>query len=180
MIICSSGAAVTPSRLAYRIAAKSRLFTWLTSVTLNEARGRLWKRRPIVGVDAIEAAQRTGAQVIMLNSASAVESPESSVARSQMRLLIEQAVDGLPEAFRIVFIMREMDELSVEETAANLDIPPATVKTRLHRARLLLREELNERVASAVTEAFPFMGALCERLTAKVLARIAATYGWNT
>jgi len=158
---------------------ESSLFTWLTSVTLNEARGRLRKRRPTVGVNAIEAAQRSGAQVIMLNSASAAESPESSAARSQMRLLIEQAVDGLPEAFRIVFIMREMEELGVEETAANLDIPAATVKTRLHRARRLLREGLNERVASAVTEAFPFMGALCERLTAKVLARLAPTYRWD-
>jgi RNA polymerase sigma-70 factor (ECF subfamily) len=157
---------------------ESSLFTWLTSVTLNEARGRLRKRRTTVGVDAIEAAQRTGAQVIMLNSASAVESPESSAARSQMRLLIEQAVDELPEPFRIVFIMREMDEMTVEETAANLDLRPETVKTRLHRARRLLRQGLNERIDSAVTEAFPFLGALCERLTARVLRRIGSAYGW--
>ena len=158
---------------------ESSLFTWLTSVTLNEARGRLRRRRPTVGVDAIEAAQQSGAQIIMLNSASGPESPESSAARSQMRLLIEQAVDALPDPFRIVFIMREIEELSVDETAANLGVPAATVKTRLHRARRLLRDGLNERVASAVTDAFPFMGALCERLTAKVLARLAPTYGWN-
>ena len=156
----------------------SSLFTWLTSVTLNEARGRLRKRRPTLGVEAIEAAQRSGAQIIMLNSASAAESPESSAARSQMRLLIEQAVDELPEPFRMVFIMREMDEMSVEETALNLDLRPETVKTRLHRARRLLRQGLNERIDSAVNEAFPFLGALCERLTAKVLRRIAPAYGW--
>ncbi|MDP9415487.1 MAG: RNA polymerase sigma factor [Pseudomonadota bacterium] len=158
---------------------ESSLFTWLTSVTLNEARGRLRKRRTTVGVEAIEAAQKSGAQIIMLNSASAAESPENNAARSQMRLLIEQAVDELPEPFRIVFIMREIEECSVEETAANLDLRPETVKTRLHRARRLLREALNERVASAVTEAFPFLGALCARLTAKVLARLAPRYGWH-
>ena len=157
----------------------SSIFTWLTSVTLNEARGRLRKRRPMVGVGAIETAQQSGAEIIMLNSASAAESPESSAARSQMRLLIEQAVDQLPDPFRIVFIMREMEELSVDETAASLKVPPATVKTRLHRARRLLREELNERVASAVTDAFPFLGGLCARLTAKVLIRLAPAYGWG-
>ena len=162
-----------------RFRGESSLFTWLTSVTLNEARGRLRKRRPTVGVAAIEAAQQSGAQIIMLNSASAEESPESSAARSQMRLLIEQAVDELTEPFRIVFIMREMEELSVEETAASLNIPPATVKTRLHRARRLIRESLNERITSAITDAFPFLGALCARLTAKVLARLSPKFGWN-
>ena len=157
----------------------SSLFTWLTSVTLNEARGRLRKRRPTVGVAAIDAAQQSGAQIIMLNSASAEENPESSAARSQMRLLIEQAVDELPQPFRIVFIMREMEELSVEETAASLNVRPATVKTRLHRARRLIRESLNERITSAVTDAFPFLGALCARLTANVLARLAPKFGWD-
>lgn len=159
---------------------ESSLFTWLTSVTLNEARGRLRKRRPTVGVEAIEAAQTGGAEIIMLNSAAGAESPEKQVARSQIRLLIEQAVDDLPEPFRIVFIMREMEECSVEETAAQLDLRPETVKTRLHRARRLLREALNEKLASAVTEAFPFLGSLCERLTARVLERLALSYGWAT
>ncbi len=158
---------------------ESSLFTWLTSVTLNEARGRLRKRRLTVSVDAIEAAQNSGAEIIMLNSAAATESPESSAARSQMRLLIEQALDGLPEPFRIVFIMREMEELSVEETAANLNLPAATVKTRLHRARRLLRQGLNERFDAAVSEAFPFLGTLCQRLTSRVLARLAPKYGWD-
>ena len=158
----------------------SSLFTWLTSITLNEARGRLRKRRTTVGVDAIEAAQRSGAEIIMLNSASPAETPENSAARSQMRLMIEQAVDELPEPFRIVFIMREMEELSVEETAASLDLRPETVKTRLHRARRLLRQGLNERLNLAVSEAFPFMGALCERLTEKVVSRLAPVYGWSS
>lgn len=162
-----------------RFRQESSIFTWLTSVTLNEARGRLRKRRATVGIDAIEAAQQSGAEIIMLNSAAASENPESSAARSQMRLLIEQALDGLPEPFRIVFIMREMEELSVEETAAYLGLPAATVKTRLHRARRLLRQGLNERFDAAVTEAFPFLGALCHRLTSQVLARLAPRYAWD-
>lgn len=159
---------------------QSSVLTWLTSVTLNEARGRLRKRRATVGVDAIEAAQQTGAEIILLNSATPIESPESSAARSQMRLLIERAVDDLPAPFRIVFILREIEELSVEETAVNLGLPAATVKTRLHRARRLLRKRLSERFDAALTEAFPFLGALCQRLTSRVLARLAPTYGWGS
>lgn len=158
---------------------ESSLFTWLTSVTLNEARGRLRKRRRTVSVDAIEAAQQSSAQIIMLNSAAPSESPESSAARSQMRLLIEQALDGLPDVFRIVFIMREIEELSTEETAASLNIPAATVKTRLHRARRLLRQGLNQRFDAALSEAFPFLGALCQRLTSRVLAHLSLRYGWH-
>lgn len=158
---------------------EASLFTWLASVTLNEARGRLRKRRRNVAVDEIEAAQQSGAQIVMLNSASVAENPESSATRSQMRLLIEHAVDELPEPFRIVFIMREMEECTTEETAAHLSIRPETVKTRLHRARRLLRKSLSERISSAVTEAFPFMGALCERLTSRVLQRLAPRYRWD-
>lgn len=158
---------------------ESRLFTWLTSITLNEARGRLRKRRPTTGVDGIEAAQRSGANILMLNSASPAENPESSAGRSQMRLLIEQAVDALPEPFRIVFIMREVEELSVEDTAASLNLAAATVKTRLHRARRLLRQALNKRFNSDLSEAFPFLGVLCQRLTSRVLARLAPRYGWE-
>lgn len=157
---------------------ESSLLTWLTSVTLNEARSRLRKRRLTVSVDEIEAAQHSGAAIIMFNSAAPSESPESSAARSQVRLLIEQAVDELPEAFRIVFILREIEEMSVEETATHLHLRPETVKTRLFRARRMLRSALNERLASAVTDAFPFLGVLCERLTNGVIARLAPSFDW--
>ncbi|HYC68679.1 RNA polymerase sigma factor [Brevundimonas sp.] len=150
------------------------VMTWLTRIVLNEARGRLRKRRPMVGLEQIEAAQMDGAQVIPFPNAFGSASPEADAARAQIRGLIEHAVDDLPEAFRIVFIMRDIEECSIEETAANLELRPETVKTRLHRARRLLREALDARLASTMAEAFPFMGARCNRITEAVLARLAA------
>ena len=150
------------------------VMTWLTRIVLNEARGRLRRRRPMVELDQIEAAQRDGAVVIPFPNAFGTASPEADAARAQIRGLIEHAVDDLPEAFRIVFIMRDIEECSIEETAANLDLKPETVKTRLHRARRLLREALDARLASTMVEAFPFLGARCGRITEAVLARLAA------
>ena len=150
------------------------VMTWLTRIVLNEARGRLRRRRPMVGLERIEAAQMDGAEVIPFPNAFGTASPEADAARAQIRGLIEHAVDDLPEAFRIVFIMRDIEECSIEETAANLDLKPETVKTRLHRARRLLREALDARLASTMVEAFPFLGARCGRITEAVLARLGA------
>jgi RNA polymerase sigma-70 factor (ECF subfamily) len=80
----------------------------------------------------------------------------------------------LPEHFRVVFVMREIEECSVEDTAASLGLKPETVKTRLHRARRLLRAALHDKLATSVTDAFPFLGARCDRMTHAVLARIDA------
>lgn len=149
------------------------VMTWLTRIVLNEARGRLRRRRPTVPLEQIEAAQMDEARVIPFPNAFGGASPEADAARAQIRGLIEHAVDDLPEAFRIVFIMRDIDECSIEETAANLDLKPETVKTRLHRARRLLRAALDARLASTMVEAFPFLGARCSRITEAVLARLA-------
>lgn len=158
------------------------VMTWLTRIVLNEARGRLRRRRPMVQLDQIEAAQMAGAQVIPFPNAFGSASPEADAARAQIRGLIEHAVDDLPEAFRMVFIMRDIEECSIEETAANLGVKPETVKTRLHRARRMLRTALDAQLASTMVEAFPFMGARCNRITEAVLARLAAQgrlVGWS-
>lgn len=151
------------------------IMTWLTRITLNEARSRLRRRRPMVGLDQLEAAQNNGAQVILFPTSIGADNPEVDAARTQIRTLIERAVDDLPEAFRVVFIMRDIEECSIEETAASLDLKPETVKTRLHRARRLLRQALEEKLASSMTGAFPFLGARCERITEAVLERLAAS-----
>ena len=78
----------------------------------------------------------------------------------------------------MVFIMRDIEDGSVEETATALGLLPATVKTRLHRARKLLRKALDEKLASTMTEAFPFLGARCQTITERVLVRLAPRYGW--
>jgi len=152
----------------------SSLSTWLTRIALNEARGRLRKSRPNVSLDAVEAEQARGADVIMFPRSLGAGTPESDVARAEARRLLEMAIDELPEAFRLVFILREIEECSVEETAAQLGVLPETVKTRLFRARKLLRAALYEKLSSSVTEAFPFLGARCDRITEAVLRRLAS------
>ncbi len=149
---------------------EASILTWLTRITLNEARGRLRTRRKMVDLNEIDDAQ--GSRVVLFPSMAAAETPEANAARMQIRHLIEQAVDELPEGFRVVFVMRDVEDCSILETAAFLDIKPETVKTRLHRARRLLRTALDEKIGTGMKGAFPFLGARCERMTAAVLARL--------
>lgn len=151
----------------------SSLPTWLTRITLNEALGRLRRQRPMVDLEVLDADSTTGtSQVIPFPLMSASADPERAAAQSQIRHLIERAIDDLPEIFRTVFVMRDVEEMSIEETADFLGLPPATVKTRLHRARRQLRRALDEKVASTLAEAFPFDGKRCQQMTDKVLARL--------
>jgi len=152
---------------------EASIFTWLTRITLNEANGRLRRRKDVVGLEAIEAAQTDGPHVIMFPGADAAATPESDVARAEVRLFIESAIDDLPEPFRLVFIMRDVEECSIAETAACLEIKEETVKTRLHRARRLLRAALSERLAATLADAFPFLGVRCDRITDRVMARLS-------
>ncbi|MBI2253933.1 MAG: RNA polymerase sigma factor [Proteobacteria bacterium] len=151
---------------------ESSLLTWLTRITINEARGRLRRRRPMVDLDAIEAAQSAEGLVVAFPNGQPMENPEAALARVQIRLLIEQAIDTLPEAFRLVFILREVQDCSVQETAELLGIKEETVKTRHHRARRQLRAALDESLANAMQGTFPFLGSRCERITATVLDRL--------
>ena len=95
--------------------------------------------------------------------------PDASLAREQLRALLERAVAGLPDAFRSVFVLREIEGLNVEETSEALGLPPATVKTRLLRARRKLRDALSPEVHSALAGVFPFAGEACEKMTEKVM-----------
>lgn len=148
------------------------LATWLTRITLNEALGRKRKQRPTVGLDTVDAMQESGAQIIRFPNMSS--DPERSTAQREIQKILEASIDALPEPFRVVFVMREIEEMSIEETAGFLGIRPETVKTRLHRARRLLRETLEGRLASTLKDTFPFAGPRCERITEAVLARLAA------
>ena len=152
---------------------EANLATWLTRIVLNEALGRRRRQRQLVGLEVLDAeAWRGGAAMIETQGTASDTDPERAVARGQMRQLIETAVDGLPEIFRIVFVMRDVQELSIEETADVLGLPPATVKTRLHRARHHLRRALDTQLSSALSEAFPFDGARCTHTADIVLQRI--------
>ena len=145
--------------------------TWLTRIVLNEAHGRLRRRKTMVDLDELEAAQES-AQVLNFPGIAKSDDPEADAARAQIRRILERAVDELPEPFRLVFILREVEELSVEETAGNLNLKVETVKTRLHRARRRLREALDAQLADVMVGAYPFLGARCNRITEAVLRRL--------
>ncbi len=157
----------------------SSLLTWLTAITLNEARGRLRRRRRMVAIDAVEEAQVKSAEILMFPSLAQSGDPEHEMTRSQLRKLLEHAVDELPETFRLVFVLRDIDECSIEETAVALGIKSETVRTRHFRARKLLRQALDKKLAAAVTELFPFLGVRCARSTDAVLERLAPHFGWS-
>jgi RNA polymerase sigma-70 factor, ECF subfamily len=100
--------------------------------------------------------------------------PERNALGGEMRQLLEKRIDALPDGYRAVFVLRALEELTVEETAAALDIPEATVRTRYFRARGLLRESLARDIDRSLEDAFAFAGARCDRIVANVLERIKA------
>jgi RNA polymerase sigma-70 factor (ECF subfamily) len=147
----------------------SKLSTWLVRITANEALMRLRKRvRRAEIVDLFPAGEQTEEAAVERR-----DQPESLAARGQLRSLLESKIDALPEAFRTVFILRGLEEFSVEETAAALEIPEATVRTRFFRARSLLREALSSEIDLVFDEAFGFAGERCDRVVAHVLARLS-------
>jgi len=148
------------------------LSTWLTRIALNEALGRLRRSRPTVGLDAIDRGETQEARVIMFPSSMTSADPETALVRRQVRELLEQTIEELPEPFRIVFILRDIEKLSTEETAAHLAIAPETVKTRLHRARRRMRGKLAARLSSSLPELFPFAGTRCEHMADQVIQRL--------
>jgi RNA polymerase sigma-70 factor (ECF subfamily) len=98
--------------------------------------------------------------------------PERAAARLQIRKILERAIDDLPEAFRTVLVIRDVNEMDTEQTARILNVCEETVKTRLHRARRMLRTTLGEQLASALKDVFPFDGPRCTHLTKAVLDRL--------
>ena len=151
---------------------EASLLTWLTRIVLNESYGRLRRRHDTVDIAIVETAQNEGGRIIVFPSKFGGEDPAASAARDQIRIMIEHAIEKLPEAFRIVFVMREIEGCTVEETAASLQLRPETVKTRLHRARRQLRAALHESLTSALSDAFPFLGPRCDRMTNTVMKRL--------
>jgi RNA polymerase sigma-70 factor (ECF subfamily) len=145
--------------------------TWLTRIALNEALGRRRRQRPTVDWENYGDAA-SEAEIIRFPASARVSDPERTMARSEIREVLEQSIDELPDAFRAVFVARIVEGMSVEETAELFSLKPETVKTRLHRARALLREALDRQLGPALTETFPFGGRRCERMTEAVLGRL--------
>src|SRR4051812_46049262 len=152
----------------------AQLGTWLTRIVVNQALMRLRRQKrervvlpfhdPERGTDGpeVQVADRT------------TESAPESLLRAEMRRIIERRIDDLPLAFRTVFVMREVEDMTVQEIAEALVVAPATIRTRLFRARALLREALARDFDTATLNVFGFAGARCDRIVAAVLARVRA------
>ncbi|MGB9319205.1 MAG: RNA polymerase sigma factor [Pseudolabrys sp.] len=145
--------------------------TWITRIAMNEALGRL--RRPTVDWETY-GTNRSEAEIINFPISAAGSDPEKAMAQSEIRAVLEHAIDELPDAFRSVFVARIVEGMSVDETADLFGLQTQTVKTRLHRARVLLRAELDKQLGPALTSSFPFDGRRCERMTETIVERICA------
>ena len=152
----------------------SSLATWLARIAMNEALGRLRRQRPSVELSTLPPGALE-AQIIQFPLSSASEDPEKTMAQREIQHVVEHAIDELPEAFRIVFITRVIEGMNVEEPAELLALKPETVKTRLHRARTMLRDNVERKIGPVVMESFPFAGKRCERLTDAVLKRLGVS-----
>lgn len=163
--------------LAYRAIGQfrgdARLSTWLTRIVVNQAIARSRKSARLAEVTRLHADAQFNNDPTEVNmNAGVTESAESGAMRAQARQLLEKAIDALPDAFRTVFVLRAIEEMSGEEVAACLDIPEATVRSRFFRARSLLRASLASEFDVAFESAFSFDGARCDRIVAGVLARL--------
>jgi RNA polymerase sigma-70 factor (ECF subfamily) len=144
------------------------LGTWLARIVINEALRRAERRKPTVDLDGV--AEQLPPDHAGSATMAPPAGPEQAAARAEIRRILENAVDALPSEFRAVVMMRIVEQMSIEETANLLDIPQATVKTRLHRANERLRTTLGTEFAALLEGSFPFGGARCERMTQAVLA----------
>jgi RNA polymerase sigma-70 factor, ECF subfamily len=150
---------------------ESTLATWLSRIAINEALGRLRRRRATAEFVARGSA-RGEAELIQFPLTTSHGDPERTMAQRQILELVERATDNLPASFRLVFVTRVIEGMSVEETSELLGIKPETVKTRLHRARQLVREQLDKQIGPVLMDAFPFAGRRCERMTEAVMKRL--------
>ena len=152
---------------------RSSLSTWLTRIVVNEALGRARAaRRRAARLDADSIVDLDLYREKFMQGSMTADRPDGALAREQVRRLLEAAVARLPQDFRTVFVLREIEGLSVEETAEALDLVPATVKTRLLRARRRLQKDLAPEVRATLSGTFPFAGVDCEGLTRRVVENV--------
>jgi len=150
--------------------AEAKLSTWLVRIVINESLARLRRDGGAQVIPFDGAADMTYADVEgRMEDEDPNRQPERMAMRAEVRRLIETSIDRLPDAFRSVFILRAVEEMSVEDVAEALDVPEATVRTRLFRARGLLRERLSRDIDVALNDAFSFDGQRCDRIVARVL-----------
>lgn len=147
---------------------RARFSTWLVRIAVYEALGRLRRAKRAASLDDVDVEE-----VPMATT----RNPEDAASDVELRALLDESVDALPLGFRAVFVLRAVEEMSAAETAEALGIPEETVRTRLFRARGLLRDALAKKLESAASQAYAFHLSRCDRVVAAVLARIAPREG---
>jgi RNA polymerase sigma-70 factor (ECF subfamily) len=155
---------------------RARFSTWLVRIAVN---GALDRRRRRARVVALEPAMEDRVAAQHGPSIGGIDrcNPERESARRELAQLLEQAIDALPEPFRVVYVLRDVQGMSTQETAESLELEVNTVKTRLHRAHSMLRDRLYQNLDEAALEAFPFGAERCDRLVAEVLDRLVGAEG---
>ncbi len=156
-----------------RFRGEAELSTWLTRIVVNQALQALRKsgrERVVVPIAGPEGDEPD--RIDAIPDASTQGTPEDAMLRSELRRLIERKIDALPADFRTVFVMREVEEMTVQETARCLELPEATVRTRLFRAKARLRESIATELEVAAQDVYAFDGARCDRIVTAVLLRI--------
>lgn len=149
---------------------EAQFSTWLTKIALNEARGRMRRRRKTTGLEEVDMQTKTGAwQVLQFPGSLAAVDPEIEFSRSQARRHLENAVDDLPDDFRAIFVLRDVEGMSTDEAASHLGIKTETAKTRLHRARRMLRQSIEKQLTGTFSALFPFDGTRCVSMADRVV-----------
>lgn len=151
---------------------RARFSTWLTRIAVHEAIARSRKRQRFVSLE-----ESTGLTEAGMGLESKTPSPEQELLNETVRTVIEAAVDNLPETYRSVFMLREVEGLTTAETAESLDISEEVVKVRLHRARAMMRKHVQTRTGAVTATAFQFQGAPCDRIVSSVLERLRSFEG---
>jgi len=152
-----------------QFAGKAAFSTWLTRIAVHEALARKRRRERL---DELDALPMNGESMSILKSSA--PSPEANTAQTQARQLLEEAIEALPEAYRAIVVMREVEEMSVADTAETLGVTEGVVKTRLHRAHAMLRKELLQRAQGRATDLYQFHAVRCDRVVKAVFERIQA------
>jgi RNA polymerase sigma-70 factor (ECF subfamily) len=156
---------------AYRhldqFAGRAPFSAWLTRIALHEALARLRLRERNERLDGMDPNGE-----IYMKTVDSAPDPEQSASRSELSELLQEAVLGLPEHFRAVVMLRDVEEMSTSETAEALELSEENVKVRLHRGHAMMRGWLLERVGTSAKNAFPFMGERCDRVVHGVFERL--------
>ena len=153
-----------------QFAGRARFATWLTRIAVYEALARARRGRRLVQIEDLSPRKEDSMPLSSLSSAE--RGPEQQAIQRNLQALLETAIDALPESFRSVLVLREVEGLSTAETADSLGISESLVKTRLHRAHAALRQDIESRSRATLASSFPFHLSRCDRVVAAVFERI--------